>query len=64
MMDLKSLAIRECETIPTNDKILAKSYEINHGILIRPMDSTFEEHIVTIKWVQRRESEDKECTYR
>lgn len=58
MMEVKSLAIKECEKIPANDKILAGSYEITHEVLRRTTESIFEEHTITIEWTQRVESEE------
>ena len=60
MMDFKSIAVEQCEKIPSNDKILAGSFKITHGILIRTMENLFEEHTITIEWVQKRESEEKD----
>ena len=58
MMGLKSWAIKECEKIPPNEKILAGSFEITHEVLRRTTESLFEEHTITIEWVQQRESEE------
>ena len=58
MMELKSLAIRECEKIPTNDKILAGSFVITHDTTRRSTDSFLEERTITIEWTQRVEGED------
>ncbi len=54
-MDFKSEAVKECEKIPSNDKILWRGYEITHEVLTRITESLFEEHTITIKWVQTRE---------
>lgn len=58
-MDLKSFAIKECEKIPSNDKILAGSFNITHSTLRRSTDSLFEERTITIEWTQMVESEEK-----
>ena len=57
-MELKSFAIHECENIPSNDKILMDSFVITHRITRRNTDSLFEEHTITIEWMQIRESEE------
>lgn len=58
MTESKSLAIHECENIPSNDKILMNSFAITHDITRRSTDSLFEKHIITIEWMQIRESEE------
>lgn len=54
-MDFRSEAVKECEKIPSNDKIVWRGYEITHEVLTRIPESLFEEHTITIKWVQVRE---------
>lgn len=63
--ELKDLAIKACEKIPSNDKILYKSEGMSH-VIEREIDETgealFEKHIIKIEWVQiqDKESEEKE----
>lgn len=58
-MNLKSLAVRECEKIPLNDKILEGSFDISHEVLRKTTESLFEKHTITIEWTQERESEEE-----
>lgn len=61
--ELKDLAIRECEEIPSNSEILYNSAEVSHVIRRKRGEIPLEKHIIMIEWLQiqdKAESEDKE----
>ena len=62
--ELKDLAIKECEKIPSNNTILYKSEEISHVIERKRgckinAEVFQEKHVITIEWIQIQDKESE-----